>query len=322
MPEVKNMVLHRLLEGHRPTLFDVGARWSVHQRWRRFSGDIRVVGFEPDREECERLNALATEYSARYYPVALGERVGTATLYKTVDPGSSSFLEPNTALASNFEYGQYLKLTGTVEVQLTTLDTFCEERNVYPDALKIDTQGTELAILSGGPQALGRTSIVELEVEFAPLYRDQPLFADVDVFLRSRGFVLLGIRRTYWRRLGGANSPSPLGGQLVHGDALYYHEATIRAADLSRPRFLSILLLLSAYNQFDLVYDMLQTHPAALSLPHAEIDGVRRELILKPSGLGRVAAWLSRRLKYSKVREVATAFRTTPAYDWHDPDYF
>jgi FkbM family methyltransferase len=319
---MKLPALHRILGRDKPTIFDVGARWNVNPRWRRFSEEVQLVGFEPDTEECSRLNSTRTEFSIRYYPVALGQAVGSAVLYKTADPGSSSLLRPNESLVSKFEYGQYLKVVGTLDVQLTTLDAFCRGEGVHPDCLKIDTQGTELAILAGGAQTLDRTGVVELEVEFAPLYVDQPLFADIDAFMRARGFVLLGIRRTYWRRLAGANSPNPLGGQLMHGDALYYREDAVRDSRLTLARVLAMLVVLSAYKQFDLVSDVLRTHPAIHSVSHTEIEALAGELIPKPSFWGSLAGSLSGRINYFKIREFATLFRSTPAYDWHDPEYF
>eukprot|EP00660_Eupelagonema_oceanica_P019425 gene19425-biopygen2154 len=48
--------------------------------------------------------------------------------------------------------------------------------------------GAELAVLRGAVVALAECVVVEVEVEFAQLYVGQPLFADVDAFLRSQGF--------------------------------------------------------------------------------------------------------------------------------------
>ena len=56
--------------------------------------------------------------------------------------------------------------------------------------LKLDTQGSELDILRGAGTALDRCLGIEIEVEFVPIYVGQPLFADVDQWLRARGFLL------------------------------------------------------------------------------------------------------------------------------------
>jgi Methyltransferase FkbM domain len=58
------------------------------------------------------------------------------------------------------------------------------------DFIKLDTQGSELEILQGGVRALAGVRCVEVEVEFNPIYRGQPLFYEVDAFMRGQGFVL------------------------------------------------------------------------------------------------------------------------------------
>jgi hypothetical protein len=82
-------------------------------------------------------------------------------------------------------------LVGTSEFEAKTLDAWARENGVrYVDYIKLDTQGSELDILRGALRVLETTRIIDLEVEFNPIYENQPLFSDVDFFLRSRGFVL------------------------------------------------------------------------------------------------------------------------------------
>ena len=89
------------------------------------------------------------------------------------------------------------------------------------DFLKLDTQGSELDILHGADRIL-RTHVlgVQVEVEFAPMYIGQPLFADVDTFLRGFGFVLFDLSRYRVRRPTVAKEV-PTRGQLLWGHALY-----------------------------------------------------------------------------------------------------
>lgn len=45
-------------------------------------------------------------------------------------------------------------------------------------------------MLKGAKKSLDQVRALEVKVEFSPLYEGQPLFADIDMFLRERGFVL------------------------------------------------------------------------------------------------------------------------------------
>ena len=98
------------------------------------------------------------------------------------------------------------------------MDSVCGD--VQPDVIKVDTQGTELDILKGAGSLLDKTLAVELEVERVHQYHDQPLFAEIDMFMREKGFTLRSLRRTYWRTMADKHVHSG-GGQIVHGDALY-----------------------------------------------------------------------------------------------------
>src|SRR5690606_12808403 len=108
----------------------------------------------------------------------------------------------------------------------------------------------ELSILQGAGDLLSGATAVELEVEFAPMYEGQALFAEVDTFMRSKGFMLRGLRRSLWREK--ASTSHPFGGQLMHGDALY-----LRMEDLNTPKG---YIILAAYKQYDLLAKFGATH--------------------------------------------------------------
>ncbi|HEX4034142.1 MAG TPA: FkbM family methyltransferase [Solirubrobacteraceae bacterium] len=172
---------------------DVGCRDGVRQQWRALGSHGVLIGFEADSEECARLNASASEAgSERYEPLVLAAREGPATLHLTADPESASLYPPNTdAIRRHPELWRH-EPHGSTTVQATTLDRWAQDRPV--DVLKVDVQGAELDVLRGGESTLATTRALEVEVEFQPLYVGQPLFGDVDAFLREHGFVLWRLR--------------------------------------------------------------------------------------------------------------------------------
>ncbi|MRR39331.1 FkbM family methyltransferase [bacterium] len=56
------------------------------------------------------------------------------------------------------------------------------------DFLKIDVQGAEKMIFDNASRVLENTLVIQTEVEFVHLYKNQPLFADIDRCLRQHGF--------------------------------------------------------------------------------------------------------------------------------------
>jgi FkbM family methyltransferase len=175
------------------TVVDVGARWlDTTPPWFRLDPLVHVIGFEPDPTECERLAAQADPAAHRFVPVALGREPGTTTLHVTREPACSSLYPPSGWMRARYpSLHTLMELTGTATVPLTTLDRWAADAGVSAvDLVKLDTQGAELDVLAGGEQLLRTCLGVEVEVMFAPLYDGQPLFADVDAFLRRLGFGL------------------------------------------------------------------------------------------------------------------------------------
>lgn len=125
--------------------------------------------------------------------------------------GCSSLLEPDLQLLRRLGYGHDLEVEGRVPLELRRLETVCAERGLHPGVLKIDTQGTELDILKGYDALLREILVVELEVEFTPMYQGQLLFAVVDAWMRAQGFTLRGLKRSCWRR----STPARAGRKLA-----------------------------------------------------------------------------------------------------------
>ena len=310
------------------TIVDVGARGGLHPRWNGLARWVDGVGFEPEPEECARLNAAARSTglrSLRFFPFALGREVTPEAVFRVCEsPGCSSLYAPNNAFADQFHYGNNLKVLRTLTFALTTLDAVCRAEGVRPDYLKVDTQGAELDILKGAEGALASIKVIELEVEFNRLYEDQPLFGDVDRWLRERGFMLLGIRRSVWRRrFPEAGGHSSRGGTLVHGDALFVNEALLDAGTPLPVDVIKMCALLSAYRQDDFVGQLLlEPHPSLRDLAEGDRRALVSALESRLSGRSRWLAPLTRFFSQRRLRQLGDDARSPGAVDWHDPDFF
>jgi len=171
---------------------DVGCRWGFAQAWERLGDRSMIIGFDPDEAECARLTeSYRTNPNVRVVPKGLGAKPGPATLYVTDDPGGCSLFPSVTDVVERHPDLSGGRVTGTAEVAVTTLDDWLASEAIERvDVVKIDTQGSELDVLTGARRALASVRAIEVEVEFNELYVAVPLFADIDRFLREAGFVL------------------------------------------------------------------------------------------------------------------------------------
>jgi hypothetical protein len=133
---------------------------------------------------------------------------------------TSSLLEPNRAFLSQFvALPEMCEIVSEQLVDTTRLDDLPEVKDC--DFLKVDVQGGELGVLRGARQLLEATVVVHSEVEFAPIYKDQPLFSDVDEFLRARGFELIDVMKTGYAAYD--DLPRPItSSRLMWADAVYF----------------------------------------------------------------------------------------------------
>lgn len=121
---------------------------------------------------------------------------------------SSSVMNPSAL--NKLLHGEKMIVRQVVEVQQVRLDDELKDIKQI-DLLKLDLQGYELEALKGCGSMLKRIKIISTEIEFVSLYDGQPLFGDIDVFLRAHGFRLLNLYELY-------THPD---GQLTAGDAVY-----------------------------------------------------------------------------------------------------
>ena len=240
----------------RITIVDVGALMTGEEKEPYAAlienGHARLVGFEPDPEGCARLNDTYGP-PHRFFPHFLGDG-GPATYYETSYPMTGSLYKPNEKLLMQFNTLHDLTtLKAEHPVDTTRLDDVDGLEDI--DFLKMDVQGSELTILQNGPKRLADCMIVQAEVSFVPLYEKQPLFADVDDFLRAAGFQF-----HYFRTMGKrCYSPLVVGGdvtaglrQMLWADAVYIRDPLGLAAAPVDKLLRMAILLNDVFQSYDL----------------------------------------------------------------------
>lgn len=258
----------------RMRVVDVGAMFlpEAEDVWgplRRLKLCESVIGFEPCAEECEKLNRLnhnsesttsSSECSVRFLPHALGD--GSTGQFRLCSaPMTSSMLEPNIPLLRRFvQLEEVTTVVRRSEMQTRRLDDLLPDLGGRVDFLKLDVQGYELAVLRGAEITLREVLVVHTEVEFVEMYEGQPLFAEVDQFLRRAGYVFHRFASVHGRPLKPIhfldNPLKPISQQLW-ADAVYVRDLW-ELKDFSVPQLLRTALILhEVYHSYDVAHHVL-----------------------------------------------------------------
>jgi len=203
------------------SLLDVGARDGVGYPWNNAKiENLNVILVEPDPEEAE---LLSKNHKGDILPYALWSKETELSLNINNEPGTSSVLESNMPFLSQFEDSQRYELKNKIKINTRTIDNLHNSGELVDvDFMKMDIQGAEVETMKGGVNFLKNNLVgLESEVLFTHLYHNQPLFSDIEVFVRQElGLELWDIRKTYWKYKQSCYK-NPTKGRLIFGDALF-----------------------------------------------------------------------------------------------------
>ncbi len=218
-----------------------------------------VTGFEPFQDALEHLNNNKRDFEI-YLPYTIGDG-GIHEFKHCHAPEMSSLLEPNTDLLSYFHlFSEFGKVEKREKIQTVRLDDIEEISNM--DMLKIDIQGGELMVFENGVKKLNDCSIIHTEVEFVPMYVNQPLFSEVEIFLRGLGFVFhkfAPLRSRVFQPMKVGDSVTAGLSQTFDGDAVFMRDFT-KLHQMPSDKLLKMALILhDIYGSLDVVYRILTT---------------------------------------------------------------
>jgi len=244
---------------------DVGAMGGLASHWQPLSNLMTVVAFEPDPRECSKLCA---QKNFKVFPYFLFSRRKAVKFLISQQAGLSSCYTPNFDVLKYFPQVERYTTVEQKEFsgeEVSSLDELFEQRQLYEgDFIKLDTQGSELEIIQGGKKFFRNFFGAEIEVEFASLYQDQPLFRDIDRQMDELGFQIVDLRRAFWKRK--VCTAYQGHGQLVFGDALYFRKLPHWINDLKalpvgsqvRSKILKSVITCLVYRLPDYALDIVQ----------------------------------------------------------------
>jgi FkbM family methyltransferase len=169
-------------------IIDIGAyvgEWTA--KTRRFYPAAPILMIEAQESKQTELEAVSRSTGADLCIATLGEAAGQKLTFYEMKTGSS--LLPERSDVARTER----------QVTTETLDTIVSGWKPELSCLfvKIDVQGAELMVLSGGPKTLARTEILQLELPLLSYNEGAPDLMTILSWLNERGLVPFDIAGTH-----------------------------------------------------------------------------------------------------------------------------
>jgi FkbM family methyltransferase len=136
-----------------------------------------LYGFEPNKDEYEKLKILEIGGNKKFYNTALGDG-HEKTLNICAYPGWTSFLEPDTDYIKKFHnFEENSKIISRDNLKTEKLDNIDFDYEI--DFFKIDVQGYESIIIANGINKISNSLVVQLELSPTPIYKEEKRFSHV-----------------------------------------------------------------------------------------------------------------------------------------------
>jgi len=220
-------------------LADVGVSGGFDQRWDVNGRTITKYGFDPLVSEIERLRSLS--YNSEHYEAAwvVGPQATPRDEVQSTLFHRTSAHYAMTVMASKsrsytqeiFNAGKPVVLSDR-EIQLDSY--FLDRARIFPNFLKVDTDGFDLGVLRGSSRLLQSPDLfgIQIECQFHgnPKDADSNNFSNIDLLLRENGFVLYQLEPHSYSRSAlpsrflykiAAQTES---GTVQMGDAVYFRD--------------------------------------------------------------------------------------------------
>jgi FkbM family methyltransferase len=224
------------------------------------AGEADIVGFEPNADALSALEK-AKGPNETYLPLAIGDGA-RHMLHVCQAPGMTSLLRPNPAVLRLFHgFPGWGEVKASVTVETVRLDDVPAAAGA--DLIKLDVQGAELLVLQHAEATLAQALVIQSEVEFLKMYHDQPLFSDIESFLRQRGFMF----HRFYPQTSRVIQPMLVNNDIYAGLSQLLWADAIFVRDITRLEYLSDRGLLSmakimhdCYRSDDLVLHLLREY--------------------------------------------------------------
>ena len=172
------------------TVIDIGANSGQYAiSLRRFGYKKKIISFEPQKKPYNKLlkNAANDEKWIIHERVAIGQKNKTEKIYNSKNSLSSSIKRINNLHVSAEPKS---KIIGSEKIIVIKLDEIFNQYYKKNDniLLKIDTQGYEYEVLNGALRSLKNIKLIQVELSFLKLFKNQLNWLDILCFLEKKNF--------------------------------------------------------------------------------------------------------------------------------------
>ena len=101
------------------------------------------------------------------------------------------------------------------EMETTTLDSLLPDQSF--DAIKLDTQGSELDILRGGSNILSNIKVLVIEASYTNYNVGAPMYQEITQFMQNSGFQYIGL-------IGNSKDPQ---GEVIQEDMVFARKSLL-----------------------------------------------------------------------------------------------
>lgn len=193
-----------------PLVVDVGARNGMYSLDENYCKISKMVCFEPNKVEYEKLVLNKTDTSKagikepefrekHYYNYCLWEKNVKKKFYITNGAGACTLMGKTNYKDTNFFLSgrentyeeEHTKIKNYYNVDCKKIDDFFHSDKI--DFLKLDTEGSEYSILKGSINKLKKKEILFIKTEFVffKYYRNHKVLGEIQIFLNSLGYRLI-----------------------------------------------------------------------------------------------------------------------------------
>ncbi len=208
------VVQHLLKKNTNITIVDVGAfKGEISRKMYNLFNPNRLIALEASPYHIKDLQDRVSDIAnISVFNFAVTDKIGVVQFNINESEETNSIFDFN---QTELKIKEPLKTVESISVNTITLDELCVDRNIKKiDFIKLDIQGAELSALKGASQLLerGDISFILCEVEFMPIYKDQPLCHDIFSYLSNYNYSLFRFYNFHFSQSG----------QLLWADALFY----------------------------------------------------------------------------------------------------